>query len=88
MYRIRIWAPALGFFLAISFTLCVLGGLLLPGLPILHEGLALFLPGFTWISPASFLLGLVESFAFGVYVAVLFVGLHNFFARRAQVAHT
>ena len=85
MYKIRIWAAALGCSAAISFTICVLGGLIAPGLAIPHQSLELFLPGFTWISFSSFVLGLVESFAFGVYAALIFVPLHNFFARRWEL---
>jgi len=38
------------------------------------------LPGFTWLSWGSFLLGVVESFAYGWYVALVFGSLFNFFA--------
>ena len=83
MFRIKVWAPSLASWMAISFTICVLGGLIVPGLPINHEGLELFLPGFTWISWGSYVLGLVETTLYGAVAAVLFVLLHNFFARRA-----
>lgn len=82
MLNIKVWTMSGGSFLAISFILCVLGGVIAPGLPISHATLELVLPGFVWISPAAFVLGLVESFLFGVYAGLLFVPLHNFFARR------
>ena len=41
------------------------------------------LPGVRWISWPSALLGLVESFAYGWYIAVVFVPTWNFFSRRA-----
>jgi hypothetical protein len=72
--------------MALSFTICVLGGVIAPGLPIPHKSLELFLPGFTWISWRSFALGFVETFAYGVIAAVLFVPLYNFFARRYEGA--
>ena len=84
MLKIKVWAPALASWFAISFTICVIGGLIVPGLPINHEGLELFLPGFTWISVGSFVLGLVETTLYGAVAAVLFVLLHNFFARRVS----
>ena len=40
------------------------------------------LPGFTWLSWPSFILGLVESFTYGWYVVLVFAPLYNFFAAR------
>ena len=82
MLNLRTWTLASGCWMAITFTICVIGGLLAPGLPISHSTLELLLPGFTWISLGSFVLGLVETFFFGMYAAWLFVSLHNVFARR------
>lgn len=75
---------SLGLFLSITFVLCVGFDLLLPGLA-MYQSWARFLPGFTWLSWPSFLLGLVESFAYGWYVALIFGPLFNFFAARSQV---
>ena len=86
MLRIRIWIMTLGSFLAVSFTLCVVGGLVAPGLPIKHGTLEAVLPGFLWISPAAFFVGLVESFLFGAYAALVLVPLHNYFLRRSHRA--
>jgi len=41
------------------------------------------LPGFTWISWSSFLLGLVESYGYGWYVALISVPLYNVLSARA-----
>ena len=68
--------------LAITYVLCVLGYLFLPGLPIEHSALGIFLPGFTLLSWPAFFLGLAESFGWGWYVALVFVPLYNFFAAR------
>jgi hypothetical protein len=70
-------------FFVVSYLICILGYLLLPGLPVQHEFLAIFLPGFTLLSWWSFFLGLIESFLFGWYIALLFGWLYNFFLRRA-----
>ncbi len=72
----------LGLFLAISYVVCLLGYLVLPGLPIAHSALSIFLPGFTLLSWSSFFLGLAESFGYGWYVALVFAPLYNFFAIR------
>lgn len=72
---------SLSLFLAITYVLCVIGYLAFPGFsPINHAALAIFLPGFELLSWPSFLLGLVETFAYGWYVALIFGPLFNFFA--------
>jgi 2TM family of unknown function (DUF5676) len=75
---------SLSMFFALSYVLCVLAYLLLPALPILHDALAIFLPGFKLLSWTSFFLGLVESFAWGWYVALVFGPIYNFFVRRMR----
>ena len=72
----------LSLYLVISYLLCVLGYLIFPSLPIEHSALAIFLPGFTLLSWPSFFLGLVESFGWGWYMALVFGPLYNFFASR------
>ena len=74
---------ALSGFFAVSYIICILGYLLVPGLPVQHQFLEIFLPGFTLLTWPSFFLGLVESFLFGWYIALLFGWLYNFFLRRA-----
>jgi hypothetical protein len=75
---------SLSLFLTISYVLCVVGYLVLPGLPIEHSALAIFLPGFALLSWQTFILGAVESFAWGWYVALIFCPLFNFFAARSR----
>jgi hypothetical protein len=87
MLNLKVWTMSLGCWLATTFTLCVLGGVLVPALPIPHQTLELLLPGFIWISPGAFVLGLVESFLYGIYVGLLFVPIHNAFWRRWGGTH-
>ncbi|HKI14489.1 MAG TPA: hypothetical protein VKA12_05670 [Roseiarcus sp.] len=47
-----------------------------------HAGARHLLPGFTLLGWPTFLLGVVESFAWGWYVALIFGPLYNFFALR------
>jgi hypothetical protein len=82
MLNIKIWMATLAALMGVSFTICVLGGVLVPGLPIRHQTLELLLPGFVWISFGSFILGLAESFLYGVYTAAVLVVIHNFFYRQ------
>jgi len=76
---------ALGTFLAVTFVLCVLFGLLFPGATMYQAWLPL-LPGVIWISWPSALLGLVESFAYGWYITVIFVPLLNYFSKKTSTA--
>ena len=82
MLNIKVVAWSLGLFTAISFTLCVIYGLVVP--PSLHMSRALeaVLPAFTWLTVTGFCLGLLESFLYGAYAGLVFVPIHNFFARR------
>jgi len=71
---------SLSTFLAISYVLCIVGYLIFPGLPVNHAALAIFLPGFELLSWSTFLLGLVETFVWGWYIALVFAPIYNFFA--------
>ena len=44
--------------------------------------LEMVLPGFTWLTPGSFFLGLVESLLYGAYAGLAFVPVYNAFTRR------
>ena len=74
---------ALSAFFVVSYTICILGYLFLPGLPVDHAALGIFLPGFTLLTWHTFFLGLAESFFLGWYIAVMFGAIYNFFQRRA-----
>ncbi len=74
---------SLSIFLSITFVLCVIFGLFFPAAP-MYPAWAPFLPGFTWLSWPSFLLGLVESFAYGWYAALIFIPLYNYFVARIR----
>ena len=76
-----VFGLSLGLFLAISYVLCIGYDLLFPGQAMYQSWLRL-LPGFTWLTWQSFLLGLIESFVYGWYVALIFCPLFNFFAAR------
>jgi 2TM family of unknown function (DUF5676) len=70
---------ATSLFLAISFALCVAFDLLLPT-HAMYQSWQKLLPGFEWISWKSFLLGLIESYGYGWYVALVWVPLYNVFS--------
>jgi hypothetical protein len=75
---------SLGLFFVISYLACIGLYLLLPSAILNHAMLTLFLPGFELLDWRSFLLGLVESFGYGWYVALIFGPLYNFFALRRR----
>jgi hypothetical protein len=71
---------------AVSFALCVVFGLLVP--PTLHASrlLEMVLPGFHWLTPTSFVLGLVESFLLGAYLGLVFTAIYNLVLRGFEPA--
>lgn len=75
---------ATSLFFALTFTLCVGFDLLFPE-HAMYEAWRKLLPGFEWLSWQSFFLGLVESYGYGWYVALIWVPLYNVFAARGKV---
>lgn len=45
MLNLKVWAMSLGCWMAATFTICVLGGVIAPSLPIPHRTLELIFPG-------------------------------------------
>ena len=88
MLNLKVVSWSLGIFAAISFVLCVIYGLIAP--PSLHmtHALEAVLPAFTWLTPAGFVLGLFESFLYGVYAGLVFVPIYNALLRRWGAATT
>ena len=78
-----VFGLSLGIFFVITFVLCVGFDLIFPGQAMYQTWLRL-IPGFTWLTWPSFLLGLVESFVYAWYVALIFCPLFNFFAARIK----
>lgn len=70
---------SLSAFFAVTYLACIVFYLLFPGLVTNHAVLTMFLPWFKLLDWPSFLLGLVGSFGFGWYVALIFGPLFNFF---------
>ena len=74
---------ATSLFLSITFTLCVAFDLLFPS-HAMYQAWQNLLPGFTWINWRSFAVGLIESYGYGWYVALIWVPLYNVFAARPR----
>lgn len=67
----------------ISFVLCVGFDFVFPE-HAMYQSWQKLLPGFEWISWKSFLLGVVESYAYGWYVALIWTPLYNVFSARSD----
>lgn len=79
LLNIRVVSWSLGILTAFSFILCVLYGLVVPEkLHGMAEFLEMILPAFKWLTFGGFILGLIESFLYGVYVGLVFVPVYNF----------
>ncbi len=74
---------SLSLLFAVTFVVCVVFDLLFPAMA-MHEVWLPLLPGVTWLSWQSFILGLAESAAYGWYVALIFGPLFNLFASQHQ----
>lgn len=72
MTRLRYWptAWALGGFLAVSYVVCVAWDGLFPSWA-MREAWQGLLPGFVWLSPGAFLLGLAETVLYGYWLALI-----------------
>jgi len=84
-YRIPVVALglSLGTFFALTYLLCIVFDLWFPE-SAMNPVWSPLLPGFTWLTWPGFFIGLVETFAYGWYIALIFSPLHNFFSRHFQ----
>ena len=73
---------SLSVFSAITFSLCVLFGLLISAQG-MHELFATIFPGFVWLTVPGLLIGLGESF-FCWSAAILFASLFNYVASQRR----
>jgi len=77
-HKISLWAfgHATSILIASSFVLCVGFDLVFPEHAMFAAWQAL-LPGFHWISWSSFFIGLLESYGYGWYIALIWVPVYN-----------
>jgi hypothetical protein len=74
------WALAL--FGALTYLVCIAYGLVVPESLHMTAFLEQVLPGFRWLTPGGFAVGLVESFLYGAYAGLVFTPIHNALWRR------
>ena len=81
--RIVVLGHTAGWFLAVSYLLCVLFSLAAPQYQ-MHEVWGPLLPGFEWLTWPGFMMGLIGSYVYGWYIAALWVPLNEYFERRTR----
>ena len=78
-------ALAIGTFLAVSFAVCVAWDAVFPDWA-MRRAWEPLLPGFSWLSISSFLLGLAEAFLSGFWLALV-VPMARWASRRLDTNH-
>lgn len=74
---------ATSLFMVISYSLCVAFDLVFPE-HTMYQAWQRLLPCFEWISWKSFVIGLVETYGYGWYFALIWVPLYNVFTGRSE----
>jgi len=80
----KVTTLTVGIFAAVMFALCVTYGLVVPARFQASQLLEAVLPGFQWLSPGSFVLGLAETFLYGAFAGLVFTLIHNFVTARVK----
>ena len=75
-----LWAS--GILVSLIFTLDIIFGLLFPNWWVMQFFWEQILPDFEYLSWGSFFLGVLESFASGVFMAAIYVPLYNLFSSK------
>lgn len=70
----------------VAYLLCVVAGALWPDVFGMKASFPSLFPGFTWLDPVSFVLGLVEIALYGIGAAAVATVAWNFVAKRAAGA--
>ena len=86
MLNWKVVVPSVASFTGITFVLCIGYGLIAPAAFHAPWLLEAFLPGFRWLTAASFVLGVIETTLYGAWGGLLYTALYNYFARRADRA--
>lgn len=82
MLNMKVVTWAMGVWTTFTFLFCVAYGLATPEPWHMHAFLEQVLPGFKWLTWPGFLIGLAESFLYGVYAGLVYVPVYNFLQRR------
>ena len=77
--NIRVVTWSLGVFSFFSYLVCIAYGLIVPESLHMTRFLEITLPGFKWLTLRGFVIGLIESFLYGVYAGLVYTPIYNFF---------
>jgi 2TM family of unknown function (DUF5676) len=80
--NIRVLTWSLASFTLFTYLVCVVYGLIVPESFHMVQFLEIALPGFKWLTIGSFLIGLVESFLYGVYAGLVYAPIYNFYSKK------
>ena len=78
--KVVTWSLAL--FGVVTYLVCVIYGLIVPETLHMTGFLEQLLPGFRWLTPVGFLVGLVETFLYGAYAGLVFSPIYNHLWKR------
>lgn len=73
--KVVTWSLAL--FGTVTYLVCITYGLIVPETLHMTGFLEQLLPGFRWLTPGGFLIGLVEAFLYGAYTGLVFTPIYN-----------
>ena len=82
MLNIKVVTWSLAIWAAVSYVLCIVYGLVIPGSLHMVAFLQQVLPWFEPNSWRGFGLGLVQSFLFGAYAGIVYVPVYNLLHRK------
>ena len=82
MLNTKVFTWSLALLAALTYLVCIVYGLIVPETLHMTAFLEQVLPGFRWLTPDGFLIGLVESFLYGAYAGLVFTPIHNALWRR------
>lgn len=88
MFKLRVWVLSLGSFCVLAFVQFLIWDRALAGHAQIYEIARVVLPGFDSHTIRGVLLGIMDSFLWGAYAALLFVPIHNYYyaiRHRAEV---
>ncbi|HKO89246.1 MAG TPA: DUF5676 family membrane protein [Burkholderiales bacterium] len=75
--NIKVVSTALALTGTFLYLLCVAYGLTNPVGGHMQELLVITLPGFEWLTPTGFAIGLAKSFLYGALLGIVYVPTHN-----------
>jgi hypothetical protein len=86
MLNVKAVSSSMAVWSGITFVVCILYGLFVPGSLSVHQGLGQVLPGFRWLTFGGFLIGLGWTIVYGVYAGWLFAAIYNRLSKRWAAA--